>query len=180
MIQGLRIAGATRIVAVDTMASKESLGRQFGATHFVDASHVDAAAAVRELTPADRESAAGALFPLGGVTWAFDCVGHPAVLRSALDCLDWGGTAVAIGIPPQGTEVAVDVNALAYVDRGLIGCRYGSARPHHDIPLMVDLYLSGQLMLDELVSLTRPLALFGEVVDEMHAGRVARGVLTFD
>src|SRR5580698_2534643 len=180
VIQGLRIAGATRIVAVDTVAAKEDLGRQFGATHFVDASTGDAAAAVRELVPANRESAAGALFPLGGVTWAFDCVGHPAVLRSALDCLDWAGNAVAIGIPPRGTEVAVDVNALAYVDRGLLGCRYGSARPHHDIPLMVDFYKSGQLMLDELVSLTRPLERFGEVVDEMHAGRVARGVLTFD
>jgi S-(hydroxymethyl)glutathione dehydrogenase/alcohol dehydrogenase len=45
---------------------------------------------------------------------------------------------------------------------------------------MVDLYLSGQLMLDELVSLTRPLDRFSEVVDEMHAGRVARGVLLFD
>jgi Zn-dependent alcohol dehydrogenase len=180
VIQGLRIAGATRIVAVDTVAAKEELARQFGATHFVDASTGDAAAAIRDLVPADRESAAGALFPLGGVTWAFDCVGHPAVLRSALDCLDWGGNAVAIGIPPRGTEVSVDVNALAYVDRGLLGNRYGSARPHHDIPLMVDLYKSGQLMLDELVSLTRPLEQFGDVVDEMHAGRVARGVLTFD
>jgi Zn-dependent alcohol dehydrogenase len=169
VIQGLRIAGATRIVAVDTVAAKEDLARQFGATHFVDATAGDAAAAVR-----------GALFPLGGVTWAFDCVGHPAVLRSALDCLDWAGTAVAIGIPPRGTEVAVDINNLAYVDRGLLGCRYGSARPHHDIPLMVDLYKAGLLMLDELVSLTRPLERFGEVIDEMHAGRVARGVLTFD
>jgi Zn-dependent alcohol dehydrogenase len=180
VIQGLRIAGATRIVAVDTMASKETLGRQFGATHFVNATDVDAAAEVRALVPAKRDSAAGALFPLGGVTWAFDCVGHPAVLRSALDCLDWGGNAVAIGIPPRGTEVSVDVNALAYVDRGLLGCRYGSSRPHHDIPLMVDLYLSGRLMLDELVSLTRPLERFSDVIDEMHAGRVARGVLTFD
>lgn len=180
VIQGLRISGATRIVAVDTVAAKGPLARQFGATHFVDASSGDAAGAVRALTPANRDSAAGALFPLGGVTWAFDCVGHPAVLRAALDCLDWGGTAVAIGIPPRGTEVPVDVNALAYVDRGLLGCRYGSARPHHDIPLMVDLYLSGQLMLDELVSLTRPLHRFGEVVEAMHAGQVARGVLTFD
>src|ERR1700683_221048 len=181
VIQGLRIVGATRIVAVDTMASKEELGRQFGATHFVDAGAAgDAAAAVRELVPANRESAAGALSPLGGVTWAFDCVGHPAVLRSALDSLDWGGTAVAIGIPPRGTEVGGAVNALTYVDRGLLGNRYGSARPHHDIPLMIDLYKSGRLMLDELVSLQRPLEPFSDVVDEMHAGRVARGVLTFD
>ena len=179
VIQGLRIAGATRIVAVDTVAAKEGLGRQFGATDFVDASTGDAAEAVRALVPADRDLASGALNPMGGVAWAFDCVGHPAVLRSALDCLDWGGNAVAIGIPPRGTEVSVDVNALAYVDRGLLGNRYGSARPHHDIPLMIDLYKSGRLLLDELVSLTRPLEAFGEVVDEMHAGRVARGVLTF-
>jgi Zn-dependent alcohol dehydrogenase len=180
VIQGLRIAGATRIVAVDTVAAKEALGRQFGATDFVDAGAGDAAAAVRALLPPDRDRASGALNPMGGVTWAFDCVGHPAVLRSALDSLDWGGNAVAIGIPPRGTEVSVDVNALAYVDRGLLGNRYGSARPHHDIPLMIDLYQSGRLLLDELVSLTRPLEAFSEVVDEMHAGRVARGVLTFD
>jgi S-(hydroxymethyl)glutathione dehydrogenase/alcohol dehydrogenase len=180
VIQGLRLSGATRIVAVDTVAAKEELGRQFGATDFVDASAGDAAAAVRALLPPDRERASGSLGPAGGVTWAFDCVGHPAVLRSALDSLDWGGTAVAIGIPPRGTEVAVDVNELAYVDRGLLGCRYGSSRPHHDIPLMIDLYQGGSLMLDELVSLTRPLEEFGEVVEEMHAGRVARGVLTFN
>jgi Zn-dependent alcohol dehydrogenase len=180
VIQGLRISGATRIIAVDTVAAKEDLARQFGATHFVDASAGDATAQVLALTPPDAQSAAGARSPLGGVTWSFDCVGHPAVLRSALDCLDWGGNAVAIGIPARGTEVAVDVNALAYVDRGLLGCRYGSARPHHDIPLMVDLYKSGQLLLDELVSLTRPLEAFREVVEEMHTGRVARGVLVFN
>ena len=103
----------------------------------------------------------------------------PAVLKSALDCLDWGGNAVAIGIPPRGTEVSVDINSLAYVDRGLLGCRYGSARPHHDVKLMVDLYQSGQLKLDELVSLTTPLEQFRDVVDAMHSGTVARGVLTF-
>ena len=95
-----------------------------------------------------------------------------------IDALDWGGTAVAIGIPPRGTEVSVDVNTLAYVDRGLLGCRYGSSRPHHDIPLMVELYLEGRLMLDELVTETRPLEGFREIVEDMHAGRLARGVLT--
>ena len=129
MIQGLRIAGASRIVAVDTLASKEGLARQFGATHFVDASSTDAVAAIRELVPPGPDRLSGALGWTGGVNWSFDCVGHPAVLRNALDVLDWGGNALAIGIPPQGTEVSVDVNALAYVDRGLLGCRYGSSRP---------------------------------------------------
>jgi S-(hydroxymethyl)glutathione dehydrogenase/alcohol dehydrogenase len=180
VIQGLKIAGATKIVAVDNQPGKEALARQFGATDFVLAGEgIDSAKAVRQAVPMSNEHAWGALFPMGGVTWAFDCVGHPAVLKSALDCLDWGGNAVAIGIPPRGTEVSVDINSLAYVDRGLLGCRYGSARPHHDVKLMVDLYQSGQLKLDELVSLTTPLEQFRDVVDAMHSGTVARGVLTF-
>jgi len=177
VIQGLRLSAASRIVAVDTVAAKEGLARQFGATHFVDASSADAVEEIRKIVPHDPRSAAGALGP-GGVKWSFDCVGHPAVLRNAIDALDWGGTAVAIGIPPRGTEVSVDVNTLAYVDRALLGCRYGSARPHHDIPLMVELYLEGRLMLDELVTETRPLEGFRDIVEAMHEGRLARGVLT--
>ncbi len=180
VIQGLKIAGATKIVAVDTVAGKERLAREFGATDFVLAGEgVDTVAAVRAAVPMSNEHAWGALFPLGGVTWSFDCVGHPAVLRNALDCLDWGGNAVVIGIPARGSEVSVDINNLAYIDRGLMGCRYGAARPHHDVKLMVDLYQSGQLKLDELVSLTKPLEQFRDIVDAMHTGTVARGVLTF-
>ena len=151
VIQGLRLAGASRIIAVDTLASKEGLARQFGATHFVDASDTDAVAAIREIVPPGPSRITGALGWTGGVNWSFDCVGHPAVLR----------------------------NALAYVDRGLLGCRYGSARPHHDIPLMVEMYLSGKLMLDELVTEQRPLEGFREIVEDMEAGKLARGVLTF-
>jgi Zn-dependent alcohol dehydrogenase len=179
VIQALRLQGASRIVAVDTLASKEDLARQFGATHFVDASRADTVEEIRRIVPHDPSSVAGALGP-GGVSWAFECVGHAGALRSALDCLDWGGTAVAIGVPPRGTEVSVDINSLAYVDRGLLGCRYGSSRPQHDIPLMVELYLEGRLMLDELVTETHPLEGFREVVEHMHEGKLARGVLTFD
>jgi S-(hydroxymethyl)glutathione dehydrogenase/alcohol dehydrogenase len=177
VIQGLRLSAASRIVAVDTVASKEPLARQFGATHFVDATQADAVEEIKKIVPHRPQSMAGALGP-GGVTWSFDCVGHPAVLRNAIDALDWGGTAVAIGVPPRGSEVSVDINNLAYVDRGLLGCRYGASRPHHDIPLMVELYLSGKLMLDELVTETRPLEGFRDIVEDMHAGKLARGVLT--
>ena len=174
VIQALRLSAASRIVAVDTMASKEDLAMQFGATHFIDASKADAVEEIKKIVPHGPKSMARALGP-GGVTWAFDCVGHPAVLRNAIDALDWGGTAVAIGVPPRGSEVSVDINNLAYVDRGLIGCRYGASRPHHDIPLMVELYLSGKLMLDELVTETLPLDGFRQIVDDMHAGKLARG-----
>jgi Zn-dependent alcohol dehydrogenase len=178
VIQGLRLAGASRIVAVDTVGSKEPLARRFGATHFVDASGADAVREIRAVVPHDPSSMAGALGP-GGVTWSFDCVGHPTVLRNAVDALDWGGTAVALGIPPRGAEVALDVNHLAYVDRAVMGCRYGSARPRRDIPLMVELYKQGRLLLDELVTQTAPLEGFGDIVAAMHEGKLARGVLVF-
>ena len=77
----------------------------------------------------------------------------------------------------RGSEVSIDINNLAYVDRGLLGCRYGSSRPHHDIPLMVEMYLDGRIMLDELVTETRPLEGFREIIEDMEAGKLARGVL---
>lgn len=177
VVQGLRIAGASRIIALDSAPAKEALARRLGATDFVDASSEDVVARVREIVPHSPTRTGGAL-GAGGVAWSFDCVGHPDVLRSAIDVLDWGGNAVAIGIPPRGSEVRVDVNHLAYVDRGLLGCRYGSARPHHDFPLLVELYREGELLLDELVSLVRPIEDFAEVVAAMKGGEIARGVLT--
>jgi Zn-dependent alcohol dehydrogenase len=165
VIQGLRLSNASKIIAVDTIKEKEPLARQFGATDFIDASSADAVKEIRRLVPMAPTRIPGAL-------------GHPSVLRSAIDALDWGGTALAIGIPPRGSEVSVDVNALAYVDRGLMGCRYGSSRPQQDVALYVDLYLQGKLMLDELVTETKPLEDFKDIVEAMHHGRLARGVLT--
>jgi Zn-dependent alcohol dehydrogenase len=155
VIQGARIAGASRIIAVDLLPEKETLARQFGATEFIS----------------DPEAA------VGPVDWAFECVGHPAVVRRAVDCLDWGGTCVVIGVPPPNAEVSIPINHLAYVDRGIIGCRYGSARPHHDVPMMVDLYKRGELLLDELVSRTYPLEDIELAIADLKSGALARGVL---
>lgn len=182
VIQACRIAGARRIIAVDTLAAKEPLARRFGATDFVVAPSggtdggVDPVEAIRDLVPFSAEAQSGP-FAAGGVAWSFECVGHPAVLRSAIDCLDWGGNCVIIGVPPPTAELNALIGRLTHVDRGLLGCRYGSARPHRDIPLLVDLYLRGQLMLDELVSQTYDLSDFELAVGDLHDGKLARGVL---
>ena len=166
VIQALRLSDAGRIVAVDTVPAKEPLAREFGATDFVDARDTDVPNAIRELTG-------------GGVTWSFECVGHPAVVRTAVDALDWGGMCVIIGVPRAEAMLEVPITFLTHVDRGVMGCRYGSVRPHHDIPMLVDLYLAGRLKLDELVSQTYPLEAFDSAVADMHDGKLARGVLTF-
>jgi Zn-dependent alcohol dehydrogenase len=177
-IAALRLAGASRIIALDTVAAKEGLARSMGATDFVDATG-DTTAAVRALLPYDADSIEGP-FGAGGVDWSFDCVGLPATLRSAVDILDWGGTCVAIGVPPAGAEVSLPISRLLQVDRGLLGTRAGGNRPHADIPLFLDLYRQGRLDLDAMVTRVAPVEEFHDVVQDMEHGRLARGVLRFN
>jgi S-(hydroxymethyl)glutathione dehydrogenase/alcohol dehydrogenase len=166
VIQAARIAAAGRIVVVDANPGKEAVARQFGATDFVDGSAVDdLVAAVKDLALPN------------GVDHAFECVGHPALIRNAIDVLDWGGTCTLLGVPKLGTEASFVVNTL-YNDKSILGCRYGSTRPHHDIPLLVRFYKDGRLQLDEMVSQTYPLADIHHALDDMHAGKLNRGVLT--
>jgi S-(hydroxymethyl)glutathione dehydrogenase/alcohol dehydrogenase len=175
VIQALRAARASRIIAVDTVPAKEKFARQFGATDFVDPRRIDVVQEVRRLL----EAPLGAFANAGGADWVFDCVGRPEIVRDGLEMLDWGGNVVILGVPPHDTELAALFTRLTTVDRGIMGCRYGSVRPHHDIPMIIDLYRSGQFLLDELVSATYPLDQFETVLHDLHEGRLARGVLTF-
>ncbi len=163
VVQGCRLANAARIIAVDINADKEVTARAFGATDFVNASAVETVAAVKELVP-------------GGVDHAFECVGHPALIRTAIDVLGWGGTCVMLGVPAASAEASFNVSSM-YLDKSILGCRYGSSRPHSDIPLYVELYRSGRLMLDDLVTQTYKLEDFETAVQDMEAGKLARGVL---
>ena len=164
VIQGLVLAGAGPIIAVDTNPAKEELARQFGATHFVDASQVDTVEGVRGISRM-------------GVDFAFECVGHPALIRTAVDLLDWAGTCVIIGVPAATAEAAFNVASM-YLDKTIMGCRYGSARPQHDFKMLANLYLAGRLKLDELVTKTYPLDQVQQALDDMHHGDLARGVLS--
>jgi S-(hydroxymethyl)glutathione dehydrogenase/alcohol dehydrogenase len=178
VIQGLRIAGARRIVAVDRLPGKEAIARTMGATDFLDASDPELVAEVRALEAFDSSHRDGP-FNGGGLDWAFDCVGSPQVVADALEMLEWGGTVVILGVASPGTELTVPFSRLVHVDRAVMGCRYGSVRPHHDIPLIVDLYRRGEFLLDEMVSATFDLDEFEVALDHLRAGEAARSVLTF-
>ncbi|MGW2326627.1 Zn-dependent alcohol dehydrogenase [Streptomyces sp. NPDC001700] len=160
VLQGARIAGATTIVAVDNNPAKEPLARRFGATHF--AGDPDA---VREILPT-------------GADHAFECVGSTRLIRQAVDLLDRHGQAVLLGVPPADAEAAFRVSTL-YLDKSILGCRYGSSRPQRDIALYAELYRQGRLLLDELVTRVYPVEDFPRAVDDARGGRVARAVLTF-
>jgi S-(hydroxymethyl)glutathione dehydrogenase/alcohol dehydrogenase len=85
---------------------------------------------------------------------------------------------VLLGVPKLGTEASFVVNTM-YNDKSILGCRYGSARPHHDIPMFVELYKAGRLKLDELVSATYDVADVQQALTDMHDGKLNRGVLAF-
>ncbi|MGW0731397.1 Zn-dependent alcohol dehydrogenase [Streptomyces sp. NPDC002851] len=166
VLQGARIAGATRIVAVDANPAKEAAARQFGATHFVDASGpaADASAAVREVLS-------------DGADHVFECVGNVRLIRQAVDLLDRHGQAILLGMTPPKAEASF-LPAAMFLDKSILGCRYGSSRPQRDIPLYAELYREGRLLLDELVTRTYPLTDFDKAAEDAETGRVARGVLT--
>jgi Zn-dependent alcohol dehydrogenase len=166
VIQGARLASAGRIVAIDANPRKEAVARQFGATDFIDVSQHpdDTVAAVKQLVPA-------------GVDYAFECVGHPSLIRQAIDMLGTGGSCVLLGVPKLGTEASFVVANL-YNDRSILGCRYGQTRPHHDVPLITRFYLDGRFMLDEMVSQTYDLGDIERALADLEAGKLNRGVLT--
>lgn len=165
VIQGAALSDALPIIAVDTNPNKEAIAREFGATHFIcPTSETNLAEAVKEIVPL-------------GVDYVFECVGSPALIAASTEMLDWGGTVVMLGVPKMGSEASFVVNTM-YNDKTIMGCRYGSARPQYDIALMVRLYQAGRLKLDELVSQTYDLADFQCALDELHEGKLARGVLT--
>lgn len=178
-IQGLRIKQASRVIAVDANPAKREIALQLGATDFIDVNQVDdVVAAIAELVPHAPGVARGP-FGSGGVDWAFECTGHPAVLANAIDCLDWGGSCVVVGQAAPGVTMPMPIAHLTQVDRNIIGSRAGGVRPQYDIPMIVDLYRRGQFDLDSMVTRTYPMEEFHSVLHDMHEGTLARGVLTF-
>jgi S-(hydroxymethyl)glutathione dehydrogenase/alcohol dehydrogenase len=160
VIQALKLALCSSIIAVDISASKLKMATQFGATHTVDASDTDAVAAIRDITG-------------GGADYAFEVVGSSATFADAFAATRPGGRLVLVGVAKAGNEVTLPASFGRTVVNG--GWRHLSA--WRDFPLLVDLYMSGRLMVDELISGYRPLTEVNEAIEDMRAGTVARTVL---
>lgn len=164
VVQGAKLAGAERIVAIDVNADKTALAAQFGATDSIDASQTDAVAALYELIP-------------DGVDYAFDAIGRTSTTEQAIQMLGLGGAAVIVGLPPTGAKASFEPLVLAEADQRILGSNYGSVRPSIDIPALVDRYMDGQLKLDPLVSGRRPLAEAAQAFEDLEFGGALRTLL---
>ena len=167
VIQGCRIAGAGRIIAVDVAAWKLELARRLGATDVVMSAQGNPTAQVVELTN-------------GGVDYAFEAIGLPATVRQAVRMTRKGGTVVMVGVVPAGTSVELPGADIVLREKTILGCLMGSNRFRTDIPRYVELYRSGQLALDEMITARLTLDQVNDAFEAMRNGTAARSVVVFD
>jgi S-(hydroxymethyl)glutathione dehydrogenase/alcohol dehydrogenase len=165
-IQGARIAGARKIIAIDMFEGKLAMAKRLGATDTVDASGSDPVDEIRKITG-------------GGVDYSFEAIGLKKVAEQAFNALKPGGTATVIGMIPVGQKVEMD-GYMFLTERKLQGSNMGSNRFRIDMPRYIDFYMQGRLKLDEMISRRGKLEDVNEAFRAMKAGEVARTVLMFN
>jgi S-(hydroxymethyl)glutathione dehydrogenase/alcohol dehydrogenase len=164
-VQGARIAGAGRIIAVDMVDSKLDLARSLGATDTVNAGNGDPVAQVMDLTS-------------GGVDHAFEAIGLKVAAEQAFGMLKPGGCATVIGMIPVGQSV--ELPGFAFLaEKKIQGSNMGSNRFRIDMPRYVDMYLQGKLNLDDMISARLPLDEVNSAFEAMKTGEIARDVIVF-
>jgi len=168
VIQGARIAGAERIIAVDMVESKLQLAKEFGATDFVNAGEGNPVAAVQALTNGR------------GADVAFEVIGLGPTIEQAMQMTRGGGETVLVGVPRM--DVMLNVNpafSFIYTAKTVKGCWYGSSNVHREVPKLLELYKSGELKLDELISREITIDDVNGAFDAMKSGEVARSVIVY-
>jgi S-(hydroxymethyl)glutathione dehydrogenase / alcohol dehydrogenase len=103
-IQGAALVGALRIIAIDTVETKLTLARQFGATDVIDASGGEVVQKVRDLTD-------------GGVDYSFEAIGLKETAEQCFAMLRRGGAATIIGMIPEGTKIELDGGTFLWQGR---------------------------------------------------------------
>lgn len=166
-IQGARIAGARRIVAVDMSAEKLEIAKEFGAT--------DGVLATDDAPWRAAKKAIGR-----GADAVFVTVGVSAVYDQAPRYLGYGGKVVMVGMPKSGESSKYEPVMMAAVSQGMVGSKMGDVVIQRDIPWMVDMYQQDRLKLDELVSGRWRLDQINEAIEDTKTGSAKRNVIEFD
>ncbi|MGH8709193.1 MAG: zinc-binding dehydrogenase [Burkholderiales bacterium] len=167
VVQGAAIAGAGRIIAIDTLQEKLDLAKRFGATDAILARPgEDTAKALKKLTG-------------GGPDYAFECVGVGALAETAYRAIRRGGKAVIVGVARPSDAAAIKPMTMVFEEKSLQGSYFGSSVPRIDFPRMLQLYRAGRLKLDELITHRYRIDEAPQAFADLVAGRNARGVIVF-
>ena len=166
VIQGARLAGAGRIIAVDLAENKLEMASKFGATDLINSGSKDPVAGILELT--------------GGVDYAFEAVGIPRLMEQCYDSVRRGGTAVIVGVAPITEEMKINALMVSMSGKSLIGTLYGNANPAVDFPRLLNFYQRGKLNLDDMISRTYRIDEAPQAFEDMKNNLNARGVILYD
>lgn len=166
-IQGALHCGAETVIAMDLLDSKLHTARHFGATHTVSSADADCVQQVLDLSDGR------------GVDYAFVTVGAKSAIELSLSLLARGGTTVIVGMPASGVMAEFDPGTLAALGQRMVGSKMGSASVKKDIPHLAELYLAGELKLDELISGRYALKDINEAIASMQRGEALRNVVVF-
>jgi S-(hydroxymethyl)glutathione dehydrogenase/alcohol dehydrogenase len=166
VVQGARLAGASRIIVSDPVEERRNAAAHFGATDVLDPTSDDVVTASYELT--------GGI----GVDYAFDAAGHASLLDAGLRATRRGGTTVGVGAPAADQMLTFSAIGHVVQEKKLLGCLFGSSNPHREVPRLLSLWRRGALDLESMISYRRPLTEINEGFDDMRAGRGIRTVLS--
>ena len=167
VIQGAKIAGAGRIIAIDMFESKLAMAKQFGATDVIKADEGDPVTQVAQLTEGR------------GADTSFEVIGLGPTMEQAINTTRNGGEVVLVGVPRM--DVFLNLNAaftFLYLAKTVKGCWYGSSNVNEDVPKLIGLWRDGQLDLEGLISRRIGLEDVNDAFAAMQAGEVARSVIT--
>ncbi len=166
VIQGARLAGASRIIGIDLNPARETMGRQFGMTDFIN--------------PKTTENVVDTIVQMtGGVDYSFECIGNVKVMRQALECCHKGwGQSFIIGVAGAGQEISTRPFQLV-TGRSWRGTAFGGARGRTDVPKIVDWYMEKRINIDDLITHTMPLEKINDAFHLMHEGKSIRSVVLY-
>ena len=168
VIQGLVLAKAERIIAVDLNPKKFEMAKLLGATELINPS--DHGRPVQEVIVDITD---------GGVDYSFECIGNVKTMRAALECCHKGwGESIIIGVAAAGEEISTRPFQLV-TGRVWRGTAFGGVKGRSQLPGHVERYLSGEIKVDPMITHALPLERINEAFDLMHEGKSIRSVITF-
>jgi len=166
VIQGARIAGAAKIIAVDLSVEKMQMARAFGATDNVSGNG-DSVKEILNMT--------GGI----GVDYAFEVVGNGKLVEACVKATRANGTTVLVGVGRSDDRFSFNAMILPFTAKTIKGCMYGSANFKVDFPMYLDLYQQGRLDLDRLITRTYSIDEAPEAFADLQSGKNARGVIVY-
>lgn len=167
VIQGAVLANATKILAIDILDNKLEMAKRFGATHVINASKEDPLKRVLEITQGI------------GADYAFEVIGNAETALTTYKLIRRGGVAVIVGLPDMEAKLTVPIYEIPLMEKSILGCNYGSGDSRVDLVTFLELYKTGRIQLEQLITHRYRLEEINRGFKDLEAGKNIRGMIIY-